>query len=375
MKNTDIIDAEWKYVLQLLPDDLEESALEKLAIRRRRGVDSAENLLRLALAYSVCDFSLRQTAAWAKVSGIAELSDVALLKRLRGASDWLGSLVISWLKERGLARHVPGFPVRLLDATVLTAPGAQGVSWRVHLGLDLDGMRITSLELTGPEGGETLLRHDVEKEEIVVADRGYCHREGIAHVLDQGGHVLVRSTWQNLPLETTKGDAVDIIPLLSTLRPAEIGDWDVRIRVKDKTYALRLIAIRKTQAATQRERRRAQSAAKRKQRKVDPRTLQAAAFQFVLTDLPPEVLPPAEAHELYRLRWQIEIAFKRLKSILHLDNLRAHDPRLARSYIYAKLLGALIIDELSTSALAFFPSGFPIIPRTRQSMALADPLD
>lgn len=362
-------------MLQLLPDDLEESALAKLAIRRRRGVDSAENLLRLALAYAVCDFSLRQTAAWAKVTGIAELSDVALLKRLRGASDWLGSLVVGWLKERGLATHVPGIPVRLVDATVLTAPEAQGVDWRVHLGLDLDATRITSLELTDPEGGETLLRHHVTRGEVVVADRGYCHREGIAYVLNQGGHVLIRSTWQNLPLETIKGDAVGIMSLLSTLQPGEIGDWPVRIRVKNRTYALRLVATRKTQAATQRELKRARSEAQRRQRRLDPRTLRAAAFQFVLTDLPREILPPAEAHELYRLRWQIEVAFKRLKSILHLDNLRAHDAQLARSCIYAKLLGALIIDELSTSALAFFPPGFPIISKPRQSLALADPLD
>lgn len=375
MKSNAIINEEWKFVLQFLPRNLEETAQEKLAIRRRRGVESAESLLRLALAYSVCDYSLRQTAAWAKVAGVAELSDVALLKRLRGASEWLGSLVVGWLLERGLASRVPSLPIRLVDATVVAAPGATGAEWRVHLGLDLDARTITSLELTGPEGGETLLRHSVAAGEVVIGDRGYASREGIASVLDSGGHILVRCNWQNLPMETSHGKPVDVVALLETLGPAEIGDWDVSIRVKGRTFPLRLVAVRKTLVATERERTRARAEASRKQRRIDPRTLRAAAFQFVLTDLERDVLPAVEALELYRLRWQIEIAFKRLKSILKLDNLRAHDPKLAQTYLYAKLLGALILDELCNSALAFFPSGFPLVPQARQSLALADLLD
>lgn len=375
MKTDAIVNEEWKFVLQLLPQDLEESAHEKLAIRRRRGVESGADLLRLALAYSVCDFSLRQAAAWAKVAGVADLSDVALLKRLRGASEWLGSLVVTWLLERGLACRVPCLPIRLVDATTVTSPGGTGAEWRVHLGLDLDARTITSLELTGPEGGETLLRHAVKSGEVVVGDRGYGSREGIASVLESGGHILVRCTWQNLPMETSQGKPVDVVALLETLGPAEIGDWEVQIRVKARTFPLRLVAVRKTMAATERERRRAGAEASRKQRRIDPRTLRAAAFQFVLTDLQREVLPAAEALELYRLRWQIEIAFKRLKSILKLDHLRAHDPKLAQTYLYAKLLGALILDELCTSALAFFPSGIPLVPQPRQSLALADVLD
>lgn len=124
--------------------------------------------------------------------------------------------------------------------------------------------------------------------------------------------------------------------------------------------------------ATAREQQKIRYAAQRKRRHANPRSLRAAAFIYVLTDLPADVLPASEALELYRLRWQIELAFKRLKSILKLDHLRAHDPRLAKTYLYGKLLVALILDELSASALAFFPWGFPLTPDTRQSLALAD---
>src|SRR3989304_4137812 len=90
MDERSLVEEEWRYVVSLLPRNFEERAFAKLAIRRRRNIATAEELLRLVLAYSVCDFSLRQLAAWAKVSGLAELSDVAALKRVCGASEGVG---------------------------------------------------------------------------------------------------------------------------------------------------------------------------------------------------------------------------------------------------------------------------------------------
>lgn len=51
--------------------------------------------------------------------------------------------------------------------------------------------------------------------------------------------------------------------------------------------------------------------------------------------------------ELYRLRWRIELAFKRLKSLLRLDRLPAHDKDLARAWIFSHLIAALLIEDFS----------------------------
>ncbi len=40
--------------------------------------------------------------------------------------------------------------------------------------------------------------------------------------------------------------------------------------------------------------------------------------------------------------------------------LRAKDPDLARTYLYGKLLGALLVDELTLRSRRFFPWGFPL---------------
>lgn len=56
--------------------------------------------------------------------------------------------------------------------------------------------------------------------------------------------------------------------------------------------------------------------------------------------------PPARLVQMHRPRWQIELAFKRLKSILHSDQRRTRDPALARSWIPAHLIAAVMLEEV-----------------------------
>ena len=369
MENKALLENEWQYVLNMMPPDLEESAAAKLALQRRREIASASDLLRLALAYGVCDMSLRQTAAWAELIGLGRLSDVAVLNRLKGADEWLGYLILRWLDDRGLTTVVPAVPVRIVDASVICRPGSTGTDWRLHLGLDLASQRISSVELTGPEGGETLLRHHIEPGQIMLGDRGYGQRGGAASVLDAGGHLVLRINWQNFPLQGRAGGPLDLLTCLEILKPSEIGDWEVQFEHQGQLYPIRLVALRKSQAAAQKEQQRIRKEARGKKRRPDRRSLQAANFTYVITDLPKQKLPTAEALELYRLRWQIEITFKRLKGILHFDHLRAKDPDLARSYLHAKILGALIVDEMCNEALSFFPWGYPLFPQAVEHLA------
>ena len=370
MDTSAVVADSWVYVLNMLPAELETSATEKLALRRRREIASAEDLLRLCLAYGLCDMSLRETAAWAEVTGIGRLSDVAVLKRLQNCADWLGHLILRWMQARGLPTDITGVPVRIIDASVVSRPGSTGTDWRLHLGLDLQRLCINSVQLTGPEGGESFARHEFHAGEIVVGDRGYGRRPGVAAVLDAHAHVLVRIGWQTFPLLGAGHGPLDIVRCLELLDHGEIGDWPVAFEHDQKRYPVRLVALRKSSEAAEKEHARVlRETRSRKGRAPHPNSLRAAGFIFVITDLPPEVLPAAEALELYRLRWQIEIFFKRLKSILDMDRLRARNERLARTYLYANILGALIIDELRDAALTFFPWGYPLRPQAGQRVA------
>ena len=362
-------DKEWMHLLSMLPSDLSRSCIDKLAIERFREIRSAEDLLRLCLAYGVCDLSLRQTAAWASTIGLAELSNVAVLKRLRTAGDWLGHLVMQWFEERGLTRDVPPMQVRIIDGCKVRTPGRKANDYRLHAAFDLAEMRMVDVELTDTKKGESLARHAVCPDEVVLADRGYGKRPQIAQTLSRGAHIVVRVHFQNMPLETQQGKAIDVLALLETLEEHEIGDWAVHMRHGGHQYAMRLVAVKKSREACEKSIKRVKRKAQQNGRKTpSPESLKSACYTYVLTDLAPDAARAVQVLELYRLRWQIELAFKRIKSLLHLQ-LRAKEPALARTYLFANILGSLMIEEMSGQALSFFPWGFRLSKKTRQPLA------
>jgi len=359
-----LLEYQWPYLLTFLPpaEELERTARESGALLRKRGVPSAEALLRLALAYGFCGLTLRQTAAWAQVAGVAEVSDVALMKRLRTSDGWLGHLLALKLAESAPPPPRSTLRLRLFDATTISRPGSTGTDWRVHLGFDLSSLSIDHVELTDDKGGETLTRFALRPGEIAVGDRGYAHRKGLHSVRAAGADFIVRLNWQNLPLKTADGAAFDLLAFLRRLPEARTGECEVVVAASehDKLPALpaRLVAVRKSEAAAEASRAKVLRERAKKSRAVDPRTLESAGYVFVLTSLPADVLSAAEVLETYRFRWQVELAFKRLKSLLHLGELPARDPPLARSFIFAKLLAALLLEDFTDRFLAFFPWGY-----------------
>ncbi|MCY0909737.1 MAG: transposase [Sulfobacillus thermotolerans] len=106
--------------------------------------------------------------------------------------------------------------------------------------------------------------------------------------------------------------------------------------------------MRKSAAATGKIRRTVHKDARAHGHTASQEALKAANDVLILTTLSAAEADAAEILELYRLRWQIEIAFKRLKSLIHMDELRAFDPDLAQTYLLAKLLGAVLVDAIRT---------------------------
>jgi hypothetical protein len=362
MNNAEMVEFQWPYIQRLIasPESLERSAAATGALIRRRGVADAGVLLRLAFLYAFCGFSLRQTAALAAAGELAQISDVALLKRFRKSAPWLGYLLAELLAKRAVVA-LPEFEycLRLIDATTVNGPASKGTDWRVHLALDLSRKSITDVELTDATGGESLSRFQFRKNDIVIADAGYASRLGFDAVVEAEAYFLVRINWSNTPLEDLNGNAVDLLQLLRSVPEAEPAEFLLQYRFKDRPTAVRLVAVRKSEPAAETARQKALRTS-RKRGSVDPRTLEAAAYTFILTNLPVELLDAGKVLELYRFRWQIELAFKRLKSIIRLADLPVKDPDLARMYLTTRLLGAVVIDDLTARYLSFSPWGYSL---------------
>lgn len=372
LTNTLTVDSDFPYLLTLLPDGWQEQARVLGALRRRREIPDAETLLRLLLIHLAEGASLRQTAVLAAESGIASVSDVAIKDRLRQSGEWFSwmnrALMQSWATEP--VEHVFGTQhrVRLVDATSITEPGPTGSSWRVNYAVELPSLLCDEFVITRPKGveqGESFLRFTIAPGDLLVGDRAYGMYPGIAHVVSHDAAVLVRFGWNLLTLFQATGQPFDLFAHLRRLRGTQVGDWDVEIGHNAATKIRgRVCALRKTRQAAAAAQKKARVAARKKGHAVKPETLEAAKYIFVFTTLPAEELPAVQALEMYRGRWQIELVFKRLKSLLGIGHLRKVDQEAARSWVQGKLFVALLIERLRTYAESFSPWGYPLDRRS-----------
>jgi IS4 transposase len=368
---SDILD-QWSEVRSQLPADfdLEQTARSRGAFTRAREVKNAEGLLRLALAYGGCGMSLRETCAWAEAVGIASLADPSLIGRLAKAAPWLGDIVTALIAEQSKvpAGRWAGYRLRALDGTSICQPGADRTTWRLHVGYDLASGQVDQLELTDGHGAENLQRLTYAPGDIALADRYYARPRDLRPVRNAGADFIVRAGWNSLRLLTPDGASFDLFAALAAQAEQE-GEVQVRIHEGTPTQSepliLRLVIRRKNPEQAQAEQKRLLKDAKKRGKQPDPRSLEAACYILLLTSLPPDVFLTADVLALYRFRWQIELAFKRMKSLAGLAGLPAKDPQLAQAWIYARLIVALLAEQIAGKA----PDSPPLWPEQSQTQA------
>jgi hypothetical protein len=359
-----LIGSEWGAVVAMMPADFESSAREEGAIQRARKVVDAATLLRLALIYATSG-GLRLTAALAAEQGMVDLSDVAVLKRLRVASRWLAGLPSRLLEDKRQYEAIRcriGRRIRLVDATTVSRPGSTGTDWRVHVGYSLSECRIDHVELTDARGGETLTRIPVERGDILVADRGYSQAKGISDAVAAGADVLVRLNSNSVPLTDPDGAPFKILECLRSLPVGAIGEWSVCTVAKPAqgvtAVRARLVAVRKTEAAAEVARSKLRRQGSKNGHTPSTQSLEAAAYMFLLTTVSADEMSAEQCLEIYRFRWQIELAFKNLKSVIGLSKMAAKSPELSTAYISAILVTAILVDRLATAPIDFSPWGY-----------------
>lgn len=344
---TQLILHNWDQIVQNLSIDLETTARTSRALVRKRAIQSASDLLRLVLMYSLNDWSLRSVGAWACLQEVGYLSDVAVLNRLRNASPWLKVLIGLILAQRcdDLEQQV-GVQIQVRDATVVSRPGSQGTDWRIHFDFNLGHLCLTGIEITDQHGGESLARFQAQEGKIVVGDRGYCCAKELGPLLQAQVGFVIRTNWQSLPLFTASGQRFNIITWLQGLSHPQPAEQELFVNTPQGRFGLRLLAMPLSPSAAEEARRKASQRYRKKGKVISPSTWLATGFVLLVTNLTASDWAPKLVFGLYRLRWQIELLIKRLKSLLQLDQLRAQDPELVQTYLLGNLLAALLVDQL-----------------------------
>jgi hypothetical protein len=364
---------DWQFLLTFLPPGWQGKARELGAIQRYRRFENPEVLLRTLLIHLAMGCSLRETAARAKQGHIAQVSDVALLKRLKAAGDWLRwmaqSVMQTWVSKQPEAIFGEQLRIRIIDGSTIQEPGSTGTTWRLHYSILLPTLQCNEVHVTSPKIGESFQRFLVQPGDLFLGDRGYARREAILHVLHGGGQVLVRTNLTNLPLVEESGLPFTLLEHLRTLTGTELGDWEVYVPHDRQLIPGRICALKKNKIATEKAIRKAMEGSRKQGYRPRPETLEAAAYTMVFTTLTKDEFKPAKILEMYRGRWQVELIFKRLKSLLGLGHLKKTDEDVAKAWLQGKLLVAFLIEALIASAERFFPWGYPLSTET-QPMSL-----
>lgn len=365
---------DWELLTTFFPARWIELAKETAALRGLRQDKSPEKYLRVLLLHLGCGHSLRETATRARQADLADLTDVALLKRLRKSKDWLHALCDALFAEqqRGPAQgRTPVF--RLMDSTVVKEPGQTGSQWRIHYSLKWPGLNCDYFKLTSTEGkgtGESLSQYPLQAGDHVLADRGYCRAKDFHYAAAQGAVSLVRLNPSAMRLETEAGK---VFPLLTRLtgvtKTGQIREWPVQLPLDGaKALPARLCLIRKSEAAIKVALKKLRREASKDQHTLAPETERYAHFVMVLTTFPAKDFPTETVLEYYRFRWQVELLFKRFKQLAQLGHLPKYDDESSQAWLYGKLFVALLTEKLLAHARAFSPWGYNLQP-TPKSVA------
>jgi hypothetical protein len=351
----------FEQLLGLLPEGWEAKAKELGALQRAREIKTPGELLRLILLYQTEGKSFAGTSAIAQLSGEGDISKVAVFKRMRNSAAWLQWLCENIYRRAALITTKPRW---LKNKNVIIVDGSEDVKcgvrrqcYMLHYSLDLFTLDVRELLVTDRKTGEKLRNFQrIGKGDIVMGDRIYGNIPGIAYLRQRKADYVLRINMRGFHLINGKNQRIDLKKRLSRLEGGKSADIWGRCKINERYEPMRICAVRKDSRSERAGLKRIRKANQRKQGGKDVTGEQRENNKYIMvaTSLGKEV-SAEQVLELYRARWQIEMAFKRLKSLFHYNDLPAKQSESARAWFYGKLLLAALCETLVNTG-RFSPS-------------------
>lgn len=362
------LDSNWNVLKQYFPNDWSDLAKSTGAVSKVLFNFTTESMLRTIMLHAGKGYSLRETSSIVKSSNIANVSDVSILKALRRSEDWLRNLCQNLYfeqQENNLPNNSGGKKMRLVDGTVIKEQGKTGSQWRIHYSFSLPSMECDHFDLLSAKGagnGENIQRIPVSTGDCMIADRGYSRIDEIFYVSDQNADIIVRVNQQALPFYDESAKKVQLLEKLKPLDSVgKKSSWDVYIyNDKGKKLKGRVCAIRKNRESILSAQNKLKRRASKNGNKLQDDTLEYAKYIIVFTTLSSEEYSTAEVLDWYRVRWQVELAFKRLKTLAGLGYLPKYDAKSSRAWLYAKLFIGLLTEKMIRISKTISPWGYYI---------------
>jgi len=337
-------------IMKELPEGYQGACYTEKAIQRKRGINDPDNLMMLAMFHLVNGSSLKELSEIARLTKLGNVSDVALMKRLENCDGWfkwiLSQMEIAEALEYEKPQWLEGYEVLAVDATDVAEKGRSGRIYRLHYALNLFRMQSVYYKITDQKTGESLCNFEFKENDLIIADRMYSTFKGIKNCLESGANFILRFRKNSFNVYDTKSRKIDLPEMLKKLEEEEILDLPVFVNLdgKERTQ-LRICAVRKQEKHLKQTEQKLRRRETKKQIEVSVETKEFNNYIVVVTGLPEEIMGK-DILELYRLRWQAEIYFKRLKSIMDFGELPKRRKGSAEAWLNGKLMIALLIERL-----------------------------
>ena len=345
-----------------MPEGWEAKAKELGAFKRARGIKTVEELLRLILLYLTEGKSFAGTSAIIQLTGEAALNKMAVYNRIRKSGNWLQWLCEHICLRAGLIvpkpRWLKNKKVKIVDGSEEVKCGVRRQCHMLHYSLDLFTLAAGELQVTDRKTGEKLSNFkSFGKGDIVMGDRIYGNIPGIAYLRQRNAGYVLRINSRGFHLVNGKNQRIDLKERLSRLKAGKTADIWGKCKINDKYEPVRICAYRKDAASEKAGLKRIRKTNQRKQggKAATEEQRENNKYIMVATSLGKEA-SAAQVLELYRMRWQIEIAFKRLKSLFRYNDLPAKQSASVRAWFYGKLLLAALCETMANTG-RFSPSG------------------
>jgi hypothetical protein len=336
-------------MLQQLPADWEERmhAHDLVSSHPDARLVEARQVMRILLMHAGMDLPLRQTVRWASEAGMPTVSHVSLHRKMKRVGPYLQELISRMADDRmGLrAESWGGYEVVAIDGSVVVPPGTSGAGGRLHVVLRVTDLCVVAAQITTTESGETLRRFAWSEGQLVIADRGYANPVGVAHVVEEGADILVRVNRGALPLYDDVGERIDLLAWVRRLSEGKAHHRTATVLHGDTVIHGRLVAKRLPEDKIAQAQNRA-----RREVGDDAETLELACWVMVFTTASAKRLTDHQVIETYRVRWQIELLFKRWKSLCHIDRMPNYRPDTLVSWLSAKMVLLMMLERMAQPA-------------------------
>ena len=295
-------------LLRNMPKGYEEACYTTKAIVRKRDIKDPNDLMMLVLFHLLTGCSLIEVSEISKLAKLGDISDVAFMKRFGNCGDWFKWILTKiqettdGIIEYNVPEKLKKYRILAVDASDVAEKGTSGRIFRLHFALDIIHMHAALYNITSNSVGEHL--------------RNMTGQES--------GEMKVYA-------KKERGDD------------------------KGKLIPVRICFKRKSEEALENTRKKLKKKESKKQKSISPAAYTFNEYIVLATSLD-DSISANEILELYRYRWQAELYFKRLKSILDYGEMPKKSEKSIFAWLNGKLMIALLIESMMGKA-DFSPSG------------------